>query len=135
MRESGPGERIDLQDVVQELDQLVGSRADHLHDVGPLDGVEIVSHMVDAAAGRRHDVVEAGEVAHKQRLGVGRFRVKPAVRHRLAAACLIVRVLDVVAKPLQELKRRDSNLGEKCVDVAGDKKADPHASPRFKWCQ
>ena len=87
--------------------------------------------MVDAAAGRRHDVVEAGEVAHEQRLGAGRFRVEPAVRHRLAAAGLIVRVLDVVAKPLQELKRRDANLREKCVDVAGDKKPDPHASPRF----
>jgi len=57
-----------------------------------LDGVEIVTHMVDAAAGRRHEVVEAGEVAHKQRLGVGRFCVEPAVCHRLAAAGLIVRV-------------------------------------------
>src|ERR1700732_332961 len=135
MRETGPGKCIDLQNVVQELDQLVSSRADHLYDVGLLDGVEIVPHMMDAAAGRRYDVVEAGEVAHEQRLGAGRFRVEPAVRHRLAAALLLVRVLDVVAKPLQELKRRDSNLGEKCVDVAGDKKADPHASPRFKWCQ
>jgi hypothetical protein len=28
MRESGPGKCLDLQDIVQELDQLVGSRAD-----------------------------------------------------------------------------------------------------------
>jgi hypothetical protein len=122
------------QDVVQELDQLVGSRADLLDRVGLLDGVEIVPHMVDAAAGRRHDVVEAGEVAHEQRLGAGRLRVEPAVRHRLAAACLIVRVLDVVAKPLQQLQGRNANLREKCVDVAGDKKPDAHASPLgFPW--
>ncbi len=34
MREFGPGECIDLQNVVKELDQLVGSRADFLDRVG-----------------------------------------------------------------------------------------------------
>ena len=43
MREPGPGKRLDLQDVVQELDQLEGSRANLLDRVGLLDGVEIVS--------------------------------------------------------------------------------------------
>jgi hypothetical protein len=134
MRETGPGKSIYLQDVVQELDHLIGAGANLLHVRGLLDGVEIVPHMMDAAAGRRHDIVEAGEVAHEQRLGAGRFRVEPAVRHRLAAAGLIVRVRDVVAKPLQELKRRDSNLRKKCVDVARDKKSDTHASLLgFPW--
>jgi hypothetical protein len=128
MRESGPGERVDLQDVVQELDQLVGSRADLLDRVGLLDGVEIVPHMVDAAAGRCHDVVEAGEVAHEQRLGLGGLRVEPAVCHRLAAACLVAGVLDVVAEPLQELECRNADVWEECVDVAGNKKSDSHAS-------
>jgi hypothetical protein len=42
MRESGPGERIDLLYVVQELDQLVGPGANPLGRVSLLDGVEIV---------------------------------------------------------------------------------------------
>jgi hypothetical protein len=128
MRESGPRERINPKYVVQELDQLVGSGADLLDHVGLLDGVEIVAHMVDAAAGRRDDVIEAGEVAHKQRLGVGRFRVEPAIRHRLAAACLIMRVLDVMAKPLQQLEGCDTDLRKESVNIARDEKPDPHAS-------
>ena len=121
---------------MQELDEFKGSRADLHHLVGLLDGVEIVPHMMDAATRRRHDVVEAGEVAHEQRLGVGSFRVEPAVRHRLAAAGLIERIYDLVSEPLEQLEGRDANLGEKCVDVAGDKKPDPHASPLgFHWIQ
>src|SRR5208337_5161151 len=135
MRESGPRERIDLQDVVQELDQFIGAGADLLDSVGLRDGVEIAPHMVDTAAGRRHDIVETGEVAHEQRLRVGRFRVEPAVCHRLAATCLIVWVRDVVAESFQELERRDADLRKKRVDVAWDEKPDAHASPRFKWCQ
>jgi len=50
MRKSGPGKRIDLLDVVQELDELDGTRA-HLFDLGRLfDRVEIFTHMLDAAA-------------------------------------------------------------------------------------
>ena len=113
MRKPGPGKRIDLQDVVQELDELVGARADLLHLGGLLDGVEIVAHVVDAAAGRRHDVIEAGEVAHEQRLGVGAFGIEPAVRHRLSAAGLIARIDDLVAEPLQQLERRDADLRER----------------------
>src|SRR5712664_1936543 len=52
MRKSGPGKGIDLRDVVQEFDQLEGPRADLLDLVGLLYRVEIVPHMVDAAAGR-----------------------------------------------------------------------------------
>ena len=71
---SGPRKRVDLQDVVQELDQLEGARANLLDLVGLLDRVEIIAHVVDAAAGWCHDVVEAGEVAHEQRLGSRRIR-------------------------------------------------------------
>ena len=120
---------------MQELDQLIGSRADLLDRVGLLDGIEIVPHMVDAAAGRRHDVVEAGEVAHKQRLGLGGLRIEPAVCHRLAAAGLIVRVLDVVAKPLQQLKGRDTNLRKESINIARDEKTDAHGVTPVKTGQ
>src|SRR5467141_1407081 len=52
MRKSGPGKSVHLQDVVQEFDQLEGPRADLLDFVGLLYRVEIVPHVVDAAAGR-----------------------------------------------------------------------------------
>jgi hypothetical protein len=52
MRKLGPGKSVDLQDVVQEFDQLEGPRADLLDFVGLLYRVEIVAHVVDAAAGR-----------------------------------------------------------------------------------
>jgi len=126
MRELGPRKGLDLLNVVQELDQLERSRADLLDLVGLLDGVEIVAHMVDAAAGWRYDVVEAGEVAHEQRLRIGALGVEPAICHRLAAAGLIAGVVDGVAKPLKQLERRNADRGEKGVDVAGDKKPDSH---------
>jgi hypothetical protein len=82
--------------------------------------------VVHAAAGWRNDVVEAGEVAHEQRLRIGALGVEPAICHRLAAASLIARVVDVVAKPLKQLERRNADVGEKGVDVAGDEKPDSH---------
>jgi hypothetical protein len=65
VRELGPRKRVDFLDVVQELDQFVSSRANLRHRRGVLDRIEIVAHMVDAAALRRHHVVEPGEVAHE----------------------------------------------------------------------
>jgi hypothetical protein len=101
MRKPGPRKRVDLQDIVQELDDFVGARPHLLHCGGLLDRVEIIAHVVDAAAGGRDDIIEAREIAHEQRLSVGAFGVEPAIGHRLAAACLIVRVHDLMAEPLQ----------------------------------
>ena len=42
MREPGPRKGVDLQDVVQELDELIGSRADLRHRVGLLDRGELL---------------------------------------------------------------------------------------------
>jgi hypothetical protein len=112
MGELRPRKRIDLQDVMQEFDELIGSRADLRHRVGLLDRVEIVTHMVDAAAGRCHDIVEAGEVLHKQRLGAGRVHVEPAVRHRLAAARLVERIDELMSESLEQLEGGDVDLGK-----------------------
>src|ERR1700733_16246997 len=101
MRKTGPGKPIDLLDVVQELDQLKGARPHLRHRGGLLDRVEIVAHVVDATARGRDDVIEAGEVAHEQRFGIGAFRIEPAIGHRLSATGLVARVDDLVAEPLQ----------------------------------
>src|SRR5260221_5883147 len=126
MRKSGPGKGIDLLNVVQEFDQLEGSRADLLDLVGLLDGVEIVAHMVDAASRGRDDVVEAGEVAHEQRLGLRRLGVEPAIRHRLPAARLVARIHDLVAETLEQLEGRDAYFGKEGIDVARDEETDAH---------
>src|SRR5258708_4353462 len=126
MRKFGPGKGIDLLNVVQKLDQLEGARADLLDFVGLFDGVEIVAHVVDAATGRRDDVVEAGEVAYEQRLGVGAFGVEPAIGHRLSATRLIPRIDDVMTEPLQQLEGRDADLREEGIDVAGNEESDAH---------
>ena len=129
VRKPGPRKRIDLQDVVQELDQLEGARPHLLHLGGLLDRVEIVAHVVDAAAGGCDDVIEAGEIAHEQRLGVGAFGVEPAIGHRLAAAGLVARIHDLVAEALQQLEGRDADFREEGIDVAGDEQPDAHSSP------
>src|SRR5438270_12694494 len=100
MRKPGPGKGIDLQDVVKEFDQLEGSRADLLDLVGLLYGIEIVAHVVDAAAGRRNNVVEARAVAHEQGLGAGAFSVEPTVRHWLSAGSPIARISAILREPL-----------------------------------
>src|SRR6516225_8895417 len=110
MREPRPGKRLELLDVVQELDQLVSARSHLFHLGGLLDRIEIVAHMVDAAARRRDHVVEAGEIAHEQRVGVGGLNIEPAIGHWLSAAGLVARVYDLVTEPFQELERCDPDF-------------------------
>lgn len=86
---------------MQEFHQLESARAYFLHFGGLLDRVEIIAHMVDAAAGGGHDIIEAGEIAHEQCLGIGGLSIEPAIGHRLSAAGLIAWVDDIVAEPLQ----------------------------------
>src|SRR3954469_1414776 len=122
MAEAGPWKSVDLQFVVQ----LEGAASDFLDRVGLLDRIEIVAHMVDAAARRRDDIVEAGEVAHKQGLSVGAIGIETGIGHRLGAAALIPRIGDVQAEPLQQLEGRDADLGREGVDEAGNEKSDAH---------
>ena len=72
------------------------------------------------------DVVEAGEIAHEQRLGVGAFGVEPAIGHRLAAAGLVARIDDLVAEALQQFERRDADLRKEGIDVAGNEQSYSH---------
>ena len=129
----GPGKGIDFLDVVQKFDQFEGSRTDFLDLVGLLDGVEIVSYIVDATAGRCDDVIEAGEVAHEQRLSGGGFVVEPAIYHRLAAAGLVARVVDVVAEPLEQFdlgsRSRDTRF-DSMAKISGLQKADSGRVPK-----
>src|SRR5262245_15276537 len=108
MRKGCTRKRIDFYDVVQELDKLIGAHTNRPYLLGLLDVVKVVTHIVNAAARRSHDVVETGKIAHEQSLGVGAFGIESAVRHRLSAAGLITRIVDLVPKTLQQLEGCDA---------------------------
>src|SRR5215468_40518 len=84
MRKTRPGERVDLQDIVQELDQFIGAGANLLHLCRLLDGIEIFTYMVDAAPRGGDDVIETGKVADEQRLSVYAVVVETAICHGLS---------------------------------------------------
>ena len=54
------------------------------------------------------------------------FGLAAGVRHRLAAAGLVERIVDLAAEPLEQLQRGDADLGEEGIDVAGDEQGDAH---------
>jgi hypothetical protein len=129
----GPGKLADAEHVVQELDELARVAAHRLHRRRLLDRGQLVADVVRAASRRRHDVLVAGEVAREQRLGVARLGVAAAVGHRLAAACLLERIVDLAADALEQLERRDPHLGEEGVDVARHEQRDLHReAPRVR---
>jgi hypothetical protein len=101
---------------------------------GLLDGIEIIAHVVNATPRGGDDIVEAGEIAHEQRFGGGAFGVEAAIGHRLAATGLIARVDYFMAEALEQLERRDADLGKEGIDVAGNKQTDTHVSSHWKWC-
>lgn len=78
MRESRPRECLDFQDIVQELHQLIGASSDLLDLIGLRDRVEMVAHVVNAAAFRPNDIIEPGEVAYEQGLGISAFPIEAA---------------------------------------------------------
>ena len=103
-------------------------RAHRLHGGSLLDRSHLVAHVVRAASRRRDDLAVAGEVAREQRLGVACVAVAAAVGHRLAAAGLVERVVDVAAEALEELERGDSHLGKEGIDVARYEQGHLHGS-------
>jgi hypothetical protein len=52
---------------------------------------------------------------HEQRFGRGAFGIEAAMGHRLAATGLIARIDHLVPAALEELERRDANLGKEGI--------------------
>ena len=126
MREFRPRELADLEHVVHELDQFVGPLPDLDRLRGLRNGGQILAHMVRATAGGRDDIVVARKIPDEQRFGGGRIVLAPAVGHRLPATGLVQRVVHFDAEALEQLERRDPDLGEEGVDVAGDEQRSFH---------
>jgi hypothetical protein len=109
VRELRPWKGVRLLDVVQELDQFVGTRANLRHGRGLFDRIEIVAHKVDAATLWRHHAIEVREIAHEQGFRGGGLGIEAGIGHRLPAAGLVARVDDFMAEALQEFEGRDPN--------------------------
>src|SRR5262249_26359592 len=124
--ERRPGESLDLQVVVQELDEFPGAGS-HLAGLGRLiDRVEVEADVVDAAPGRPDNRVEFLEAVDEVGFGGGGVFLAAAVGHRLSAAGLLERVLDRTAEPFEKLEGRDAYFREEGVDVTGDEESDLH---------
>ena len=88
---SAHGNSAHLQHVVQEFGEFERARAHLAHGGGLLDRREMLAHMMHATRRRPDDVVVIREIAREHALGAGRFLLRAAVRHRLAAAGLLLR--------------------------------------------
>jgi hypothetical protein len=71
----------------------------------------MIAHVMDAARRRPDDVVVAGEIAREHAFRAGSFSVGAAIRHRLAAAGLLLRIVDVDAEAFEQFERRDADFG------------------------
>src|SRR2546426_6406370 len=116
---------MDLHDVVQKLDQLVGVLAHVLYGIGLLDGVEVMAYLLDAAPGRSNNGIEILEVLDEEAFRRRGVDLVSAVGHRLSTAGLPQRIAHLEAEPSQEFKGRNANFGEKQIDVARNEQTDP----------
>jgi len=119
--------RADLKDVVQELAELAGLRAQGGDAwFAGQDGLEMVAHHAGAAPGGTDHMLERCE--HLQHLAGQRPRIveETRVRHRLAAASLRLGEVDLDAIPFQDLRRRQPDAGIELVDVARNEERDVH---------
>src|SRR5262245_8430901 len=132
---------MDLHDVVQKLDQLVGVLTHMLHGISLLDGVEVMAYLLDAAPRRSNNGLEILEVLDEEAFRRHGVDLIPAVGHRLSTAGLPQRIAHLEAEPLQEFKGRNANFGEQQIDVTWNEQTDPHATrlrhlmSRFGFCR
>ncbi len=126
VRKLSPGEGVDLEHVMQELNQLIGI-ASHLVRFRCLrNRVQMFAHVVGAAPRWGDDVIEILEIGHEQRLRLGRVLLAAAVRHHLAAAGLIERIDDVEPEPFQQLQRGDADRRKEGIDITGNEQSHSH---------
>jgi hypothetical protein len=122
-----PRYSIDLEHVGKELTKLVSPRPYSVE----FDGVaqNLLVMMTDhrnAASRRANHVIVGSENPQEpldQRLGFG---VEAGIGHRLAAASLLYRKLDLDAEVFEHVNGRQPNLGIKLVDVTRNEQPNSH---------
>ncbi len=126
MRKLGPRKFARADHVMQKFDEFIGVGADLPDFIGLLERGQMLAHVMDATRRRPDDVVVAGEVARKHALGAGCLGLRAAVGHRLAAAGLLLRIVDLDAEAFEQFERGDPHFGIERVDEARDKQGDFH---------
>src|SRR5580704_13863097 len=101
VRKFRPREFVDLHQIVQKLDQLVGAATDLLDQRCLRDCVEMLAYVVGATPRWRDDGFKLLKVRDEQCLGASRILLTSAVRHRLTTARLIEGVDHIDSQPLQ----------------------------------
>lgn len=91
-------------------------------------GNKLVAHVVGTAARWSDDALEGREVANEQLLGGARLRFGAAVRHRLSAAGLIERIVNLDAELFEQLQSSYANLRIEDIDVTRDHQTNAHVS-------
>ena len=121
-------DRLDAAHVGEEADQLEGARG-QVAGRGAVGRrfveqrrIVLLQHA-GAGAGRRHDVVVAGEGGDRLARDQDRIGAVALIVGRLAAAGL-ARHLDPAAGALQELDRGKADRGPEQIDQAGDEQGD-----------
>lgn len=115
----------DLQYVSNELAKLECPRLNRRIRICDTELIWIVvSHKKNAAPRWRDYVVKRVKILPECLLCPFALIRKTGVRHGLAAARLIGRILHVTSEFLQQLKRRNSYLWIELVNVTGNKQAD-----------
>ena len=121
--------KIDLEDLVEELDELLRPRRDMMQSMLP--GVialeqhfELLPDHCTAGARRGHDVLVGLEDLDEPLRQIARAVVKPVVKERLPAAGLSGGEMNLAVEVLQDLGHRHANLRVELVGQAGDEQSD-----------
>src|SRR5471030_2289994 len=126
MREFGPREFAHLEDIVEKFDELVGARSHLAHGRGLLDGGQMRTHVMNAARRWTDNVVVISEISGEYPLCAGRFLLRAAIRHRLAAAGLLLRIIHFYAQTFEQFEGRDTDFGIERIDKTGNEQSDFH---------
>jgi hypothetical protein len=82
--------------------------------------------MHHATAGRRHDIIVTRKAFNEIAVaGVGEV-FEPSIGHRLAAAGLLHREIDIQSQVLQQFERSNGYLGIELIYIARNKQSNTH---------
>jgi hypothetical protein len=84
------------------------------------DAIEMASDLFDAAPSWPDDVIERGEILHKEMLSGSSVGLVAAIRHGLSAAGLVEREMHIESESLQKLQGSNSDFREYHVDITGN---------------
>ena len=126
MLEYRPREFSYLQNVVEELNQVVGISDEALLFCRVRSRSEFVPDMMSATAGWSNHAIEGAEDSGTVLFGRLRLFIAAAVGHGLAATRLILRIYNVDSQSFEQLEGGYADMWIEHVYIAGDHERDLH---------